>query len=106
MTHAIRFHKTGGPEVLSWEEVQVGKPGPYPLAGPTTVRIELAHVPQGRPVLRYADRSRHSGRGMLHDSDAAVAEDCFAGITDADLAGRPYPLNNWCAAFTREIDAA
>src|SRR6201992_2375067 len=28
MTHAIRFHKTGGPEVLVWEEVQVGKPGP------------------------------------------------------------------------------
>src|ERR1700749_2805930 len=28
MTHAIRFHKAGGPDVLSWEEVQVGKPGP------------------------------------------------------------------------------
>ena len=28
MTHAIRFHKSGGPEVLAWEEVQVGKPGP------------------------------------------------------------------------------
>ena len=28
MTHAIRFHKTGGPEVLQWEEVQVGDPGP------------------------------------------------------------------------------
>ena len=28
MTHAIRFHKAGGPEVLVWEEVNVGKPGP------------------------------------------------------------------------------
>ncbi|MDE2227591.1 MAG: quinone oxidoreductase [Alphaproteobacteria bacterium] len=28
MPHAIRFHQTGGPEVLKWEEVQVGKPGP------------------------------------------------------------------------------
>lgn len=26
--HAIRFHRTGGPEVLQWEEVQVGEPGP------------------------------------------------------------------------------
>src|SRR5579872_6792286 len=26
MTHAIRFHKTGGPEVLVWEEVKLGKP--------------------------------------------------------------------------------
>ncbi len=24
--HAIRFHKTGGPEVLAWEEVEVGEP--------------------------------------------------------------------------------
>jgi len=28
MTHAIVIHKTGGPEVLSWEEVEVGEPGP------------------------------------------------------------------------------
>jgi NADPH:quinone reductase len=28
MTYAIRFHTTGGPEVLVWEEVKVGKPGP------------------------------------------------------------------------------
>ncbi|HXR88174.1 MAG TPA: quinone oxidoreductase, partial [Stellaceae bacterium] len=28
MVHAIRIHKTGGPEVLSWEEVEIGKPGP------------------------------------------------------------------------------
>ena len=27
MVHAIRIHKTGGPEVLSWEEVEIGKPG-------------------------------------------------------------------------------
>ena len=28
MPHAIRFHQTGGPEVLQWEEVAVGEPGP------------------------------------------------------------------------------
>ncbi|MBS1191345.1 MAG: Zinc-containing alcohol dehydrogenase superfamily [Rhodocyclaceae bacterium] len=28
MTHAIRFHRTGGPEVLTWEAVEVGAPGP------------------------------------------------------------------------------
>jgi NADPH:quinone reductase len=26
-SHAIRFHETGGPEVLRWEEVEVGAPG-------------------------------------------------------------------------------
>jgi NADPH2:quinone reductase len=28
MTHAIRVHRYGGPEVLKWEEVEVGDPGP------------------------------------------------------------------------------
>jgi NADPH:quinone reductase len=28
MTYAVRFHETGGPEVLVWEEVDVGQPGP------------------------------------------------------------------------------
>jgi NADPH2:quinone reductase len=28
MPHAIRIHKTGGPEVLTWEEIALDKPGP------------------------------------------------------------------------------
>jgi NADPH2:quinone reductase len=28
MVHAIRVHQTGGPEVLTWESVDVGDPGP------------------------------------------------------------------------------
>lgn len=28
MSHAIRVHAHGGPEVMKWEEVQVGEPGP------------------------------------------------------------------------------
>ena len=28
MTHAIRVHAYGGPEVLQWEEVEIGPPGP------------------------------------------------------------------------------
>lgn len=28
MSHAIRFHSHGGPEVLLWEAVEVGEPGP------------------------------------------------------------------------------
>ena len=27
MTHAMRIHETGGPEVMKWEEVEVGAPG-------------------------------------------------------------------------------
>jgi len=28
MVHAIRVNEAGGPEALSWEEVEVGQPGP------------------------------------------------------------------------------
>ena len=28
MPYAIRIHETGGPEKLTWEEVEVGDPGP------------------------------------------------------------------------------
>ena len=31
MPHAIRIHENGGPEVLKWEEVDVGEPGPGQL---------------------------------------------------------------------------
>src|SRR5690348_1038680 len=38
MTHAIRIHEAGGPEVLKWEEVDVGDPGP----GEVKIRQEAA----------------------------------------------------------------
>src|SRR5947208_2906293 len=38
MPHAIRVHQTGGPEVLEWEEVEVGEPG----AGQVRLRQEAA----------------------------------------------------------------
>jgi len=27
-TRAIRIHETGGPEVMRWEEIEIGPPGP------------------------------------------------------------------------------
>ena len=38
MPHAIRIHQTGGPEVLKWEEIEVGEPGP----GEVRLRQEAA----------------------------------------------------------------
>jgi NADPH2:quinone reductase len=38
MPHAIRIHETGGPEVLAWERVEVGEPGP----GQVKLRQEAA----------------------------------------------------------------
>ena len=38
MAHAIRVHQVGGPEVLQWEKVEVGEPGP----GQVRLRQEAA----------------------------------------------------------------
>ena len=38
MAHAIRVHKVGGPEVLQWEKVEAGEPGP----GQVRLRQEAA----------------------------------------------------------------
>src|SRR3954471_17195163 len=38
MPHAIRIHDTGGPDVLKWEAVEVGEPGP----GQVRLRQEAA----------------------------------------------------------------
>lgn len=50
MAKAVRFHETGGPEVLRMEEVEVGKPG----AG----QVRLRHVAVG---LNYADTYFRNG---------------------------------------------
>jgi NADPH2:quinone reductase len=38
MAHAIRIHENGGPEVLKWEQVEIGEPGP----GQIKIRQEAA----------------------------------------------------------------
>jgi NADPH2:quinone reductase len=50
MSHAIRIHETGGPEVMRWEEVDVGEPGPG------EVRLEQHAV-----GLNYIDVYHRSG---------------------------------------------
>ncbi len=50
MPHAIRITQTGGPEVMQWEEVQVGEPGPG------EVRVRTTAV-----GLNYIDTYHRSG---------------------------------------------
>src|SRR6186997_1433490 len=50
MAHAIRIHKAGGPEVLRWEEVTVGMPGPG--------QVRLRHEAVG---LNFADTYFRAG---------------------------------------------
>jgi NADPH2:quinone reductase len=77
MTHAIRFHKTGGPEVLAWEEVKVGKPGP----GEARIR----HTAVG---LNFVDIYNRAGvypaplPSGLGSEGAGVVEEVGSGVTD------------------------
>src|SRR4249919_2886379 len=50
MAHAVRFHEAGGPEVLRYEPVEVGQPGPG--------QVRLRHVAVG---LNYADTYFRNG---------------------------------------------
>lgn len=50
MSHAIQIHQTGGPDVLKWEEVEVGAPGPG--------QIRLKHTAVG---LNYIDTYHRTG---------------------------------------------
>lgn len=50
MAHAIRFYETGGPDVLRWERVEIGAPGPG--------QVKLRHAAVG---LNFADTYFRSG---------------------------------------------
>src|SRR6187455_2519265 len=77
MAHAIRFHETGGPEVLRLEDVTVGEPGP----GQARVRHTFVAV-------NFIDIYFRTGRYPLAlpnglGSDAVgVVEAVGAGVTD------------------------
>jgi NADPH:quinone reductase len=77
MPHAIRFHKTGGPEVMVWEEIQLGKPGPGE-----------ARIRQTAVGLNFIDVYNRSGLypvplpSGLGGEGAGVVEEVGAGVTD------------------------
>jgi len=102
MPHAIRIHETGGPEVLKWEEVEVGEPGP----GQVKLRQEAAG-------LNFIDIYHRTG---LYPQPlpftpgvegAGVVESVGPGVTDFGLGDRvAYASAIGGYAEERLIDAA
>lgn len=70
MANAIRFYETGGPEVLRYEEVAVGEPGPG--------QVRLRHAAVG---LNYADTYFRSGIYPVAMPNGIGVE--AAGVVDA-----------------------
>ena len=76
MAHAIRFEKTGGPEVLAWQEVAVGKPAQG--------QVRLRHRAVG---LNFIDTYQRSGLyslplpSGLGSEAAGVVDEVGPGVT-------------------------
>jgi NADPH2:quinone reductase len=83
MTKAIRIHETGGPEVLRWEDVEVGDPGPG--------EVRISHTAVG---LNYIDTYHRSGLYPLElpitlgMEGAGVVEALGEGVTDLAVGDR------------------
>jgi NADPH2:quinone reductase len=77
MPHAIRFYKPGGPEVMAWEEIQLGNPGPGE-----------ARIRQTAVGLNFVDVYHRTGLyplplpSGLGGEGAGVVEEVGAGVTD------------------------
>jgi NADPH2:quinone reductase len=102
MTKAIRIHQTGGPEVLQWEEISVGTPGPG--------QIRLQQTACG---LNYIDVYGRSGMYPVGDLPAVIG---MEGVGSVDAIGDgveglatgdrvAYPMNLGSYAEQRLIDA-
>ncbi|KVL84391.1 quinone oxidoreductase family protein [Burkholderia stagnalis] len=83
MAHAVRFHETGGPEVLRRETVEVGEPGPG--------QVRVKHAAAG---LNFADTYFRSGLypvplpSGIGVEAAGVVEAVGAGVTQVAVGDR------------------
>src|ERR1700741_2984033 len=97
MVQAIRFAKTGGPEVLEWQQVEVGKPG----QGQARIR----HTAVG---LNYIDTYQRSGlypRPMpsgLGSEAAGVIEEVGPGVTELKPGQRVAYAGGPLGAYSEE----
>jgi NADPH:quinone reductase len=111
MTKAIRIHEYGGPEVLKWEDVEVGSPGPrqarltqtaiglnyidvyhrtglYPVASlPAVIGMEAAgvveEVGEGVTTVRPGQRVAYAGSPGAYAEERLVPADRLVVLPDA-----------------------
>ncbi len=83
MIHAIRVHKPGGPEVLQWDQIEVGAPGPG--------QVRLRHTAIG---LNFIDVYQRTGfyplplPFILGSGGAGLVEALGSGVTGLAVGDR------------------
>lgn len=87
------------------------------IVSDTVVRLTCATAPQGTVRVVYATRATPTsdGQGMLADSDSYIPDEIyeydpqFTQWTEEnipELIGKPYPMQNWCIAFSQTFQAS
>jgi NADPH2:quinone reductase len=97
MTHAIRFHKPGGPEVLVWEEIEVGKPGP----GEARVRHTAVGVNFVDIYIRTGLYPAALPSGLGTEA-AGTVEETGPGVTDVKVGDRVAYAGGPLGAYAEE----
>jgi len=83
MTHAIRIHRTGGPEAMQWESIDIGKPGQG--------QVRLRHTAVG---LNFIDVYHRTGLYPIETpftpgmEGAGVVEEVGSGVTGLSVGDR------------------
>lgn len=98
MSHAIRFHQTGGPEVLRWEEVEV----PPPAAGELRLRqhaVGLNYIDTYHRGGLYPVPNLPSGLGL---EGAGVVEAIGEGVTGFSVGDRVAYAHGPLGAYSEE----
>jgi NADPH2:quinone reductase len=93
MTKAIRIHETGGPEVLRWEDIDVGEPD--------TGQVRLRQIACG---LNYIDVYGRSGLYPVGDYPAILGMEAV-GIVEAIGEGVSMVSEGDRVAFTMQRGA-
>jgi NADPH2:quinone reductase len=97
MAYAIRFEKPGGPDVLSWQQVEVGKPGQG--------QVRLRHTAVG---LNYIDTYHRSGLyslpmpSGLGSEGAGVVEEVGPGVSGLKSGDRVAYAGGPIGAYAEE----
>jgi NADPH2:quinone reductase len=95
--HAIRIHRHGGPEVLQWEEVEVGEPGPG--------EVRLRHAAIG---LNFIDIYERTGLykvalpAVLGKEAAGVVEALGSGVKHINLGDRVAYAGDTSGAYCEQ----